>query len=686
MGDGGEWVGWVGPARKGDGAAVERLEQYFTPFIHAVILSRVGHHLAGKVVKPAFVLATRRLAALTDDAGFGKTVLVAAREQAAEVAKAPGATTDRAADLTLNPGLAMVSKIRQLPEAGRERLLMRLLEGLPGFEIAEVVGGDEAQIRAELERAAAALVTQLTGQSVSFAADSYLWSLVGTPHPALIPLENQLTPLRHDPTVGEDPDTTPAVPQKAMGRAPEGRRSTSESLLAMKPPEATEPSGGSLGGLEPKTASNPMPLIQAPGGTADPSNPFGTSVKTIGVADLPAAADFAALGLVTETVQGISAEDDPDGPPTQANLMPVPARAEPRLERDVPTRARPSGTKSTSSVSLTASLIPDDPDSTSVRPYPVAEHDKTKAISVPVPKKGEDWRTSTVIGLPPVKPTGLSTITVAEGGLTRSWRPFAIASVFGVIAIGVAALLFDGTTKRVRLGWDLVPVMVASVELPEGTTISVDMVSERAVPEAFVTSSVIRPDSVQYLINQKILVPAQAGDPLLWTQFEVAHANERLSKKIQKRARGYDLLTGRLIAVGGWVQPNDRIDIIASVRPSGTKSGKVAITVLQDVRVLSTGKVSVASVMLNGKAIERDYVDVSLLLLPEEIEVLALANEIGEIQLTLRTDEDHEMIDEKTRGTDSTTLLKGERMRILQVKRSEIISQVRAAKPAPKPK
>ena len=134
----------------------------------------------------------------------------------------------------------------------------------------------------------------------------------------------------------------------------------------------------------------------------------------------------------------------------------------------------------------------------------------------------------------------------------------------------------------------------------------------------------------------------------------------------------------------GWVQPNDRIDIIVSLRPTG-KGTKVAVTVLQDVRVLSTGKISVASVMINGKASERDYIDVSLLLLPEEIEVLALANDVGEIQLTLRTEEDHELMDEKTRGTDSTTLLKGERMRILQLKCSEIISQVRA-KPALKPK
>ena len=79
--------------------------------------------------------------------------------------------------------------------------------------------------------------------------------------------------------------------------------------------------------------------------------------------------------------------------------------------------------------------------------------------------------------------------------------------------------------------------------------------------------------------------------------------------------------------------------------------------------------------------IDRDYADVSMLLLPEEIELLALANSLGEVQLTLRTDDDHEVMTDH-RGTGSKTLLEGERVRLLQVKRSAIISQVRS-KPRP---
>lgn len=72
----------------------------------------------------------------------------------------------------------------------------------------------------------------------------------------------------------------------------------------------------------------------------------------------------------------------------------------------------------------------------------------------------------------------------------------------------------------VRRGWNLVPVVVAAQDIAENTTVTMEMISQRSIPEQFVTSSVVKPDSASYIVNQKLLVPVQAGDPLLWSQFE----------------------------------------------------------------------------------------------------------------------------------------------------------------------
>lgn len=98
----------------------------------------------------------------------------------------------------------------------------------------------------------------------------------------------------------------------------------------------------------------------------------------------------------------------------------------------------------------------------------------------------------------------------------------------GVVGFVVATMLvavvgFAWAKKKAadaRRGWNLVPVIVVAQELPEGTVITYDHLLQRSVPEQFVTSSVVKPDAASYIVNQRLLVPVQAGDMLLWSQFE----------------------------------------------------------------------------------------------------------------------------------------------------------------------
>lgn len=90
-----------------------------------------------------------------------------------------------------------------------------------------------------------------------------------------------------------------------------------------------------------------------------------------------------------------------------------------------------------------------------------------------------------------------------------------------VLVVGVGGYAWVRTKEKdVRRGWNLVPVVVAAQDIPEDTVISFEAISQRSVPEQFVTSSVVRPDSASYIVNQRILVPVQAGDMMLWSQFE----------------------------------------------------------------------------------------------------------------------------------------------------------------------
>ena len=100
-----------------------------------------------------------------------------------------------------------------------------------------------------------------------------------------------------------------------------------------------------------------------------------------------------------------------------------------------------------------------------------------------------------------------------------------IGAAVGFVA-GGAVFGFIGHQKvkkaeeATRSEWNLVPVTVAARAIQEGEVVTFDKVAQRGVPRQFVTSSVVKPDAANSIINQRLLVPVQEGDILLWSQFE----------------------------------------------------------------------------------------------------------------------------------------------------------------------
>lgn len=259
--------------------------------------------------------------------------------------------------------------------------------------------------------------------------------------------------------------------------------------------------------------------------------------------------------------------------------------------------------------------------------------------------------------------------------MLKGKTPLIVALVLGVLAGVVAYSAIKKKEADVRRGWNLVPVVVAAQDIPEGSVISYEMISQRPVPEQFVTSSVIRPDSANAIINQKVLVSLQQGDPLLWTQFETTKSAERLATKVQKKGRAMTIAVSKTTSVGGWVRPNDHVDVIGTFKDPQTNES-VAVTLLQNTIVLATGKITgTTNVNLIPEA-QREYTNLSLLVLPAEAEMLVLAGELGSLSLSLRNEDDVDMIEEQGRATIHT-LLSGERTKELRKQRMTTIQIIR---------
>lgn len=160
----------VRAAAAGDRAAFGRLYGKYARLVHAILLSRAPWHMAEDLAQDVFVAALDRIAALRDGGAFGPWISAIARNRATdyhrrrrevcEVIETSAIARPVPAEAT-----EALDAIVALPEAYRETLLMRLVEGLTGQEIAALTGLTPESVRVNLCRGMKLLREKLEGLS-----------------------------------------------------------------------------------------------------------------------------------------------------------------------------------------------------------------------------------------------------------------------------------------------------------------------------------------------------------------------------------------------------------------------------------------------------------------------------------------------------------------------------------------
>jgi RNA polymerase sigma-70 factor (ECF subfamily) len=149
----------VAAALGGDRASFGRLHELYLPLVHGILLARVPHREVGDLLQDVFLVALRSLPTLADAAAFGPWIATIARNRAVDYHRRKRPTAELPEDL---PGPApapetgaaaeVLAAIRSLPDAYRETLVLRLVEGLTGPEIAARTGLTPGSVRVNLHR------------------------------------------------------------------------------------------------------------------------------------------------------------------------------------------------------------------------------------------------------------------------------------------------------------------------------------------------------------------------------------------------------------------------------------------------------------------------------------------------------------------------------------------------------
>jgi RNA polymerase sigma-70 factor (ECF subfamily) len=147
----------VAAARDGDRTAFGRLYDRYCPMVHGLLLARVPRADVEDLVHDAFLQAMRRLGSLRSAEAFGPWLAAIARNRARDHWRRGEDTVELPDDVPGEPhpegeALAVLAAIRRLPEAYRETLVLRLVEGMTGPEIAERTGLTPGSVRVNLHR------------------------------------------------------------------------------------------------------------------------------------------------------------------------------------------------------------------------------------------------------------------------------------------------------------------------------------------------------------------------------------------------------------------------------------------------------------------------------------------------------------------------------------------------------
>ena len=147
-------------AQDGDRDAFGELYRRYSRMVHGVLLARIPRAQVEDLVQDVFLTALTRLGSLRDPERFGGWLAMIARNRATDFHRRARQTTELTDDV---PGPAappdaeaealwVLRILQTLPEAYRETLVLRLVEGMTGPEIAARTGMTEGSVRVNLHR------------------------------------------------------------------------------------------------------------------------------------------------------------------------------------------------------------------------------------------------------------------------------------------------------------------------------------------------------------------------------------------------------------------------------------------------------------------------------------------------------------------------------------------------------
>ena len=226
-------------------------------------------------------------------------------------------------------------------------------------------------------------------------------------------------------------------------------------------------------------------------------------------------------------------------------------------------------------------------------------------------------------------------------------RFLTVLGVSLVFALVVSAIFYQLTamagapTAKAPESKDMKDVVVAAKPLGLGGSIKPGDVKVTKIPADQFPKGAF--SKVEEVMDRPVVSNILLEEPIIVGRLGERGSGQGIAPIIPVGMRAVSVRVTEVVGVAGFVLPGMRVDVLVTGRPPDS-TDTVTTTVLQNIIVLSAGQTYQPDA--RGQAINANTV--TLLVSPEQAELLTLAGNEGRIQLVLRNGSDHGI--EKTPG------------------------------------
>lgn len=230
---------------------------------------------------------------------------------------------------------------------------------------------------------------------------------------------------------------------------------------------------------------------------------------------------------------------------------------------------------------------------------------------------------------------------------TKTLLVGAFAVVFGFVS-AIGAFISQRSAQVVN---ETVGLVTAASELPRGTLLTAEHLVLTKFPKGAAPNTAIQ--DVEKAIGRTVKDPLAKGELLLDNRLTELGSGRGLPPLIPKGMRAVSIPTSNISSgVTGFVMPNNKVDILLTMHGQGGMNDRTGggrtVTLLQNITVLAVDQKMEAPT--DQKMDLKEMKAVTLLVTPQQAELLDLGQNKGVLRLTLRNPLDDEIntVDEVT--------------------------------------